>query len=211
MQYPLNMEIKDERCIVLGGGSVALRKTKTLVEAQAQVFVIAPQATEGIQELAAAGKISWSKATYERGDLIGAKLVICATDDEAANREAIEEARSLGILVNAPSEPQLSDFSVPASFRRGSLLVTVSTGDISPAFSRLIREKLEEDFPESFSGWLEILHGIRDEMKEKLATTKEREEFWRIAMNDDLLQLVKDGNLKKAEDEVRDAIARYRS
>ena len=211
MQYPMNMEIKNERCVVLGGGHVALRKIKTLLAAEAEIVVIAPEVEEDVAALADEGKISYNRAAYERGDLLGAKLVICATNDEDVNRAAIDEARSLGILVNAPKEPHLSDFSVPASIRRGSLLVTVSTGDMSPALSRLIREKLEDDFPESFSEWLEILHVIREEVKEKLPTSRERENFWRQAMDENILSLVREGKIKQAEDEVRNAVDGYRA
>ena len=203
MQYPINVELKNERCVVLGGGHVALRKIKALLAAEAAVMVIAPDAEDEILDLVTDGKISYSRSAYAYGDLQGAKLVICATDNSDVNREAICEARELGILVNAPKEPNLSDFSVPASFRRGSLLVTISTGDISPAFSRLIREKLEEDFPECFSSWLEVLHHLRKEMKQKLATPEERENFWRVALNDKVLELVKNGDLQQAEVEVR--------
>ena len=205
MQYPMNIELKNVRCVVLGGGHVALRKVKTLLSAEAEVMVIAPEAEPGILELAAQGKISYSRASYTRGDLMGAKLVILATNDSAVNNAAGDEAREFGILVNAPKEPERSDFSVPASVRRGSLLLTVSTGNNSPGLSRYIREKLEEDFPEVLSEWLEVLHALREEMKDKLPTSRDREAFWRYALNDRLLDMVKQGNIKQAEAEIRNA------
>ena len=205
MQYPMNIELKNVRCVVLGGGHVALRKVKTLLLAEAEVVVIAPTADEEILRLAAEGKISYSRASYEHGDLMGARLVILATNDSEVNKAAADEARELGILVNAPREPERSDFSVPASLRRGSLLLTVSTGNNSPGLARFIREKLEEDFPECFSEWLEVLHKLRNEMKEKLPTSRDREAFWRYALNGRLLDLVKEGHIDKAEAEIRHA------
>ena len=211
MQYPMNMELKNVRCVVLGGGHVALRKIKTLLTAEAEVVVISPDAEPEILQLAADGKISYSRATYTHGDLIGAKLVILATNDSDANLAACDEARSLGILVNAPKEPEHSDFSVPASLRRGSLLVTVSTGTNAPGLARFIREKLEEDFPEVLGEWLEIVHRLREELKEKLATSRDREAFWRYALNDRLLDMVKQGNLQKAEADIRNAALGFRA
>ncbi len=205
MQYPLNIELKNVRCVVLGGGHVALRKVRTLLSAEAEVMVIAPEAEQAIFDLAAQGKISFSRSSYTRGDLVGAKLVILATNDSEVNNAAGEEARELGILVNAPKEPEKSDFSVPASVRRGSLLLTVSTGNNSPGLARFIREKLEEDFPEVLSEWLEILHTLREEMKDRLPTSRDREAFWRYALNERLLDMVKQGNIKQAEAEIRNA------
>ena len=211
MQYPMNIELKNVRCVVLGGGHVALRKIKTLLAAEAEIMVIAPEAEEEILALAAEGKISYSRAEYEHGDLHGAKLVILATNDSDVNKTASEEAKALGILVNAPKEPERSDFSVPATLRRGNLLVTVSTGNYAPGLARYIREKLEEDFPEVLGEWLNVVHKLREEMKEKLATSRDREAFWRYALNDRLLDLVKQGKMQEAEADIRNAALGFRA
>lgn len=206
MQYPMNMEMKGRLCVVLGGGHVSCRKVGTLCRAGAEVLVIAPEVLPELEEMAWAGAIRWRKAPYEPGCLRGAFLVICATDDPEVNRRAAGEATGAGILVNAPAQPDLSDFSVPASIRRGNLLVTVSTGNQSPAFSRVLREQLEEFFPPVFGQWLERLHCIRGEARGVLGSSREREEFWRNAMSGRMLELVKAGRLDQAEVELRHAI-----
>ena len=78
-------------------------------------------------------------------------LVFCTADDHAVNRVAAEEARASGALVNVADEPELSDFFVPASIRRGRFLLTIGTGGLSPAFSRSLREQLEQAFPPAWS------------------------------------------------------------
>ncbi len=206
MQYPMNMELAGRRCVVLGGGSVACRKVAALRQAEGAVVLIAPEAVPGLSRLAELGEIEWRRTVYEEGCLKGAFLVICATDDETANRRAAEEARREGVLVNAPAQPELSDFSVPASLRRGKLLLTVSTGNLSPALSRKLREHLEEEFPPAFGQWLEQLHLLREEVKEKLGSSRARESFWRSALNERILGLVRAGRIDQAEVELRHAI-----
>ena len=206
MQYPMNMVMDGRLCVVLGGGSVALRKVGTLQKAGARVLVIAPEVLPQLAEMAQAGKIRWQRSSYVQGCLAGAFLVVCATDDMDANRQAAEEARRAGILVNSPAQPELSDFSVPASVRRGKLLLTVSTGNLSPAFSRVLREYLEEVFPPVFGEWLERLPCLREEAKERFGSSREREEFWRSALNERILELVRAGMLDQAEVELRHAI-----
>ena len=206
MQYPMNMELAGRRCMVLGGGPVALRKAGTLLEAGAALRLMAPKILPELEELAEEGKLQWIRQPYEEGCLEGCFLLICATDDPMVNRRAAEEAKRLGILVNAPAQPEISDFSVPASLRRGNLLLTVSTGNLSPALSRLLRQQLEKEFPPAFGPWLERLHILRQEVKEKLSTSREREAFWREALDGRILEFVKAGQIGQAEVELRHAI-----
>jgi len=206
MQYPMNVELSGRRCVVLGGGPVACRKVAALRQAEGDVVLIAPEVVPELSQLAALEKIEWRRAFYEQGCLKGAFLVVCATNDETVNRQAAEEARREGVLVNAPAQPALSDFSVPASLRRGKLLLTVSTGNLSPALSRKLREHLEEEFPPVFGQWLERLHILREEVKEKLGSSRARESFWRNALNERILGLVRAGRIGQAEVELRHAI-----
>lgn len=206
MQYPINVNLEGRSCIVLGGGSVAWRKVRTLLAAGGVVRVIAPRLCEELQKLAAQGKIRWQSKCYEQGTLEHGFLLIAATDVPEVNRMASEEAKQKGMLVNAPAQPELSDFTVPASMRRGRLLLTVSTDGLSPACSRFLRQHLEQEFPEHFGVWLERLHVLREEMKEKLPSSREREVFWRNALQGDILSLVKNGELEQAEVRIRNAV-----
>lgn len=207
MLYPMNMKLEGRRCVVLGGGGVALRKVRTLMAAGAEVLLLTPVANEELRGLAKGGRILWRQEAYRIGELPKGFLLVAATDDETVNCQAIAEAKALGMLVNAPAQPELSDFTVPASLRRGELLITVSTGELSPACSRWIREVLEDEFSEDFASWLEILAELREEMKEKLPSSKEREAFWRRALDREVYALVKQGELKQAEVRIRNAIS----
>lgn len=202
MKYAMNLEMKGRACVVLGGGPVALRKVRTLVRAEARVTVVAPEAVLDLASLAMAGRVRWERRGYEERDLDGASLVICATNDAAVNARAAQAAKARGVLVNAPAQPALSDFTVPASFARGRLLFTVSTDGGSPGLSRALRQQLEELFPTAFGDWLEIVAALRDDMKGKLATPRDREAFWRKALNPDILALVRTGHIQEAKEKV---------
>ena len=205
MKYAMNLEMKGRRCVVLGGGPVALRKVRRLVRAEAAVTVIAPMAVMELAELALAGRVQWQQRGYEESDLDGAFLVVCATNDADVNVRAAEAAKKRGALVNAPAQPALSDFTVPASLSRGKLLFTISTAGGSPALSRAIRQQLEALYPKSFGNWLEMVAALREEQKERLATARDRERFWRMALDDGILQLVRAGRLDEAKEKVRNA------
>lgn len=207
MPYPINLNLIGKKCLVIGGGSVAERKTLSLIEAKAEVTLISPIITEKLKDLVNENKLTYIEDTYKSGMVDGYFLLIAATNDEAANKLAIKEAKELKILVNAPANPELSDFTVPAVIKRGDLTVAVSTEGISPAFSRTIKEEISEFLPKNIEAWLNILKKIRLEIKEKFKTSKEREEFWRIALNKRIFELLKKGKLKEAEAELKNGFS----
>lgn len=208
MLYPMNLDLTGRRCVVVGGGKVAERKVIGLLSAGGRTTLIAPHLTERLLELARAGLVDWYELSYMQGMLKGLEplLVFCATGSAEVNELAAQEARELGALVNDVTEPESTDFTVPASFRRGDLLVTVSTEGVSPGFARAMRRELEQEFPESFGPWLERLKEMRAEMKEKLSGSGERQDFWRQALSPRVLDLVRSGKLEQAEAEIRNAI-----
>lgn len=201
--YPVNLNLEGKKCLVVGGGGVAERKVASLVESGAKVTVIAPSVLTSLNNLAGEGKITLIDDIYKSGMAKGYFLAIVATDDENANKLAISEAKSFGALVNAPTTPEFSDFTVPAVINRGDLTVAVSTNGISPALSRKIKEEISEFLPKNIGGWLKIIKNIRKEAKSKLASSKDRENFWRRALNKKVLRLLKEGRIKEAEAELK--------
>ena len=195
-------EMKGRARVVLGGGPVALRKVRTLVRAEADVTVVAPEAVLDLASLAMAGRVRWVRRGYEERDLDGASIVICATNDADVNARAAAAAKARGVLVNAPAQPELSDFTVPASFSRGRLLFTVSTDGGSPGLSRAIRRQLEALYPAAFGDWLETVAALRGDMKAQLATARDREAFWRRALSPEILELVRTGHMGEAKEQV---------
>lgn len=207
MLYPLNVDLSGRSLILVGGGKVAERKVRGILSAgtETSICVIAPKITMVLQEHAAAGRLCWKQAYYADGMLEGAFLVYAATDLREVNAAVAAEAKRRGIPVNVIDDPAASTFQVPASIRRGELILSVSTAGGSPALSRAIRIELEEMYPPAFGMWLERVSCLRVELQECISSSSARTRFWHTALRPDILTMVRHGAMEKAEVELRNA------
>ena len=207
MLYPLNVDLSGRSLILVGGGKVAERKVRGVLSAgtETSICVIAPKITMVLQEHAAAGRLCWKQAYYADGMLEGAFLVYAATDLREVNAAVAAEAKRRGIPVNVIDDPAASTFQVPASIRRGELILSVSTAGGSPALSRAIRMELEEMYPPAFGMWLERVSCLRVELQECISSSSARTRFWHTALRPDILTMVRHGAMEKAEVELRNA------
>ena len=159
--YPVNLKIVDRLCLVVGGGPVAVRKVGALLDGGGRVRVVSPEAAQPLQRLAAAGEIEWRRRPYRTGDLDGAFLAVAATNRPEVQRQVAIDAAASRVLLNSADDPSAGDFQVPSRLKRGDLLITVSTGGASPAFSRRIREKLESEFGWEYGVIVDLLGRLR--------------------------------------------------
>ncbi|MEG6586548.1 precorrin-2 dehydrogenase/sirohydrochlorin ferrochelatase family protein [Dendrosporobacter sp. 1207_IL3150] len=203
--YPVNLQIAGKACAVIGGGDVAERKVGSLLKAEAKVSVISPVITPALSQLAQKNYIEHIDRPYRQGDLAGFFLVICATNDNEVNKSAAKEAQVRGILINVADNPDLGNFSVPSQVTRGDLLLTVSTGGKSPAMAKMLRKELSERYGSEYGIYLEILGKVRAEMKARLATSKDREQFWRENIDESIILLLRQGKIKEAEAKIKNA------
>lgn len=204
--YPINLELANVRCVVVGGGRVAARKVRRLLSADAKVTVIAPQAVAFINEQAQLGNLKLLSKNYAAGDIkkIMPRLLFCAADDFNINEQAASEGRSVQALVNIATDSQ-SDFTVPSEIKHRDFLLTVATSGISPAFTRTLRLELEKNYGESFDKFLPILKKIRSELKIS-GNADERQKIWRTVLNEEIIALVRAGRLEMAEAKIRNGI-----
>jgi len=161
--YPVFLNLSGRLCVVVGGGSVAERKTLSLLEADAVVKVISPSLTEGLRLLLEEGRIQHIPRGYRKGDLDGAFLVVAATPDMDLNRSIFRDGK--GIPVNVVDIPELCSFIVPSVVRRGPLTIAISTSGVSPALSRSIREEMEEIYGQEFGEYVDFLSIVREKVK----------------------------------------------
>jgi precorrin-2 dehydrogenase/sirohydrochlorin ferrochelatase len=159
--YPVNLDIRDRFCLIIGGGEVASRKIGALASCGAKVSVISPDALPVIQKMSEEGKITWRRRAYRRGDMDGAFLVFAATDSREIQQALMAEAREKNILFNSADDPRACSFQVPARVRRGKFLLTISTGGGSPALAAKLRKELEEEYGLEYRQFVELLAGIR--------------------------------------------------
>ncbi|MCX7780388.1 MAG: bifunctional precorrin-2 dehydrogenase/sirohydrochlorin ferrochelatase [Negativicutes bacterium] len=208
MEYPVNLRLAGRPCAIVGGGGVAARKARVLLKAQAKLTVIAPEINEEIQALAESGQIVWRNAPFAPETVHGYFIVICATDNADINAAAAREARLAGALVNVVDAPDLCDFTLPSLVVQKDLLIAVSTGGKSPALARRLREELAAAYGCAYGDFLDRLAAVREIMRQKLPTAAAREAFWRNALDEEIMSLLRQGRLKEAEDRLQDAISR---
>ncbi len=162
--------------MMVGGGAVAGRKARRLLQARAEVVVISPEVTEELQAMVT----EVHRRPYGSGDLDGAFLAFVATNSREVNARVVEEANERGVPVNVADEPEDGDFLLPSTLRRGRLQVAVSTGGASPVLAREVRARLEGRFgPE----WAGLVEEVRRERRARLSgepSEAEVEEFERL-------------------------------
>ncbi|TZE81813.1 precorrin-2 dehydrogenase/sirohydrochlorin ferrochelatase family protein [Calorimonas adulescens] len=172
--YPIMLNIKNKKCLVVGGGKVALRKILSFVEGEALITVISPSFDEEIIKLAAKEKVELIRREYQQGDVRGFFVAIAATDDEKVNKLVASDGEKYNMLVNVVDDKDLSSFIVPSIVRRGDLIISISTSGKSPLFSRMIKEKLESIFNADYEKLLQKLYQKRIELKDKGFTEEEK-------------------------------------
>ena len=206
--YPLNLDIENKNCVVVGGGEVALRKIRGLLEAGAIVKVIAPEICAGVEELFQCGEIFWLKANFSP-ELLGDEIIlIAATDNPEVNRRAAQSAQAKKILVNVVDNVG-GNFNVPSRIRRGDFLLTLSTGANSPAFSKFVRQMLEAEFNENFGAGLKIISHYRREVKKLLPNPQARKIFWEQFLTREIWELLKLGAFDKLEKKFAETIRNF--
>jgi siroheme synthase-like protein len=206
--YPVFLSIRGKRCVVIGGGMVALRKVRALLDCGAKVTVVSPTFHPDLARLAENGRIISIRRAFRPGDLAGAIIAIAATDERVVNQNVSDEARDRGVLVNVVDSSEQSDFIIPSFFRRGDLTVAVSTAGMSPALARKIRMKLEGLLGEEFALVVSIIKDVRSGFRRQGIGIGA--DAWQEALDLDLLiGLVQEGRLEEARDVLRARLEAY--
>lgn len=177
------------------------------MECEALVTVISPDCTNKIQGLQNTGKINYHKRKYTPKDIIGALLVVSATDNEEVNKEVAAECFQKGILVNVVDVPELCNFFVPSVIRRGDLSISISTGGKSPMLASKLRKKFEQEFGDEYEKFLDIMGQVRQQVLAECDDPVKRKEIFRRLVDSDILQLLKDGNENLAKGRVEECLS----
>ncbi len=178
--------LETKHCLVVGGGGVAERKVHALLDADAQVRVIAPTVTGELANMARGGKIEWLPRAYRSGDLAQAVLVIAATNDAEINHAVAREAIERGLLVNVVDDPAWCNFTAPAVVRRGDLTIAVSTGGDVPALAGHLRAQLERQFGDEWGAYIEWLTRLRGRIAARYPEIDARRQAWARVLDSDL-------------------------
>jgi precorrin-2 dehydrogenase/sirohydrochlorin ferrochelatase len=199
--YPVFWDIADKKCVVVGGGEVAARKVKRLLDCGAKVSVVSPELNSDLAALKKDKLIFHIPSKYGSKDIEGAALVIGATDDEEINAAVSQDATAKGIPVNVVDDPQKCDFILPSIVERGDLAIAIGTGGKSPALARHLREELEARYGAEYEIFLRILGSLRLQMTKNAGAGK----IWFDSLvASGILELIKQRDWGKVKKTVRE-------
>jgi len=207
--FPLFLDMRGRKVLVVGGGEVAARKVRSFVGCGAVVTVVAERASAPIVELSSSGQVHLLLRPFEQADVEGQSLVIAATNNAAVNAAAGASSRALGIWTNVVDDPELCDFIVPAVVNRGSIQLAVSTGGSSPALAREIRRKVESAIGEEWSDASDILAALRQEAKRVLPSDDDRRAFFEAILATGFVALLAEGKIGEARNAVAGVCERW--
>jgi uroporphyrin-III C-methyltransferase/precorrin-2 dehydrogenase/sirohydrochlorin ferrochelatase len=175
---PIFLDLKQQPCLVVGGGDIAARKAGVLLKAQADVTIIAPSLSVTTQKLVNEHQVNWLEAKFDPSQLGQERLVIAATDDEAVNAAVYAAAKARNILVNVADSPDHCDFILASILDRSPIVVAVSSGGDSPVLARNLRARLETLIPPSYSKLGDLVGRYRNAVKQKFENVSQRRRFW---------------------------------
>jgi len=204
--FPVFMALKDQPCLVVGGGDVAFRKIELLRKANAKITVVSPQNCEEIDRLIAEQKINYIHRKFEDQDINGYRLIISATNNSEVNKQVSMLAQEKNIPVNVVDAPELCSFIVPSIIDRSPIVVAVSSGGSSPVLARLLRARLESLIPASYGRLASLLRDFREQVKKQFSTTNERRRFWEKILQGPVTEYMFAGQEKQAKKYLENAI-----
>ena len=196
--YPVYLNLRGRRCVIVGGGTVAEGKISRLLASGADICVVSPDATAGIRQFVADGSVRWEQRPYEEGDLDGAFIAIAATNIREVNRRIFEEAEQRGVMLNAVDDPPNCSFIAPSIVQRGPVTLAISTGGVSPALARKLRESLQTSEALAWADLSSVMAVARSHLRETGQLAGIDPQRWQCCITTQLLAMVQDGRAVEA-------------
>lgn len=204
--YPVYIQLRDQPCIVVGGGSIAEGKVEGLLAAEANVTVISPELTPHLRELAIQKKITYLARTYQSGDLAGAFMVICATDANEINHQVWQEATANHQLVNVVDDTPRCNFIAPSILRKGDLTIAISTSGKAPALAVRLKERLQRELGPEYERFLELAGDLREPLSRHVPDFETRKALWYELVDSGILELLARGEETQAREMISQVV-----
>lgn len=190
--YPINLDIRNRNCLVIGGGGVGTRKALSLLACGARVTVVSPEVTKRLADLADTHVLVLMQRSYREEDLKTMFLVIGATDDDELNRRVHRDAENRGVLCNIADRPEICNFILPAVVRRGDLTISISTSGRSPALAKKLRKELELIYGEEFGLLLHLMGAIRRKLLTEAHAPEAHKPLFEQLVDSDLPAMIRE-------------------
>lgn len=196
---PVVLKTDGKRCLVVGGGEVAIRKSERLIRAGLAVTVVAPEICEPIRYLADRGQLGIRTKQFESSDLDGKDLCFVAVDDHEASCEVVNVCRGRRIPVNVADQPALCDFIMPSIVDRGPVQVAIHTSGSAPVLARHIRERIELMLPSATGELAAWAKNIRGKMLQAVPDAQARRRAWELVLDGSIARMVESGRAQEAD------------
>ena len=183
--YPVFFDLRQRPVLIIGGGRLALEKAEGLLNAEADITIVAPTLCPPLTALVEENNIRHLARPYQQGDMAGCALVMAALEleDKGANAALQADARALGIPLNAADDPAHCDFILPAVVRQPPLTLAVSTGGGSPAIARRVREELTAYLDADTAPLAALAAEVRADLRRLHVFTPIPPDAWQTAMD----------------------------
>ena len=192
--YPVYIEMREQPCVVIGGGKIAESKVEGLLAAKANVTVISPDLTANLRELVEEKKITYIARAYQHGDLTGAFMVICATDQTQINHQVWQEASANRQLVNVVDDTPRCNFIAPSILRKGDLSIAISTSGKAPALAVRLKERLQRELGPEYERFLELAGELREPLARQVPDFETRKAIWYELVDSEILDVLARGD-----------------
>jgi precorrin-2 dehydrogenase/sirohydrochlorin ferrochelatase len=177
VMYPVMLNLEGNPCLVVGGGSVAIRKVEGLLSEGAFVTVVAPEIDGEFENLEKKDKVRIERRCYQTGEAAaGYFLIMAATNDREVNRQVYLDAKECGIWVNVADDPELCTFYLPARMKRGPLQLVIASQGLAPFAMSRLRKLLENRFGPQWEAWIRSAGEYRKAVYEKKLSKKKNTE-----------------------------------
>ncbi|GAB1265209.1 siroheme synthase CysG [Aurantivibrio infirmus] len=207
MEYlPLFFDVKNQRCLIVGGGDIALRKAQSLIRSQAIVDVVALKLIPELQNIVEQSGGKQTLRAFQDSDVSGYQLVIAATDDEEVNQQVSAIGLATNCLVNVVDNPKLSNFVMPAVIDRDPLVIAISSSGEAPVLARQLRAKIETLVPANYGRLAQLAGKFRDQVKRRFISMRDRRRFWENVFQGVPAELTLSGNVSGAEKMIQEMI-----
>ncbi len=198
--FPINLNIRNKLCVIIGGGAVGERKAFDLLDFDAKIRIVSLNFTDKI--LKHRDKFEIIEASYHKKYIEDAVLVFACTDSKELNMQIYKDAKEIGALVNVVNLPDFCDFTVPAVIKRGKIKIAISTDGVSPALSRILKEKISSIIGDEYKILADIMGKIREKQLKSNYDSKENREKFYMFLNEDILSILKDHDYRKKVNEI---------
>ena len=204
--YPIYVQLNEQPCVVIGGGKIAEGKVDGLLAANAKVKIISPELTPHLNDLVKQDQIEYAARNYQAGDLSGAFMVICATDQNEINHQVWQEASANQQLVNVVDDTPRCNFIAPAILRKGDLNIAISTGGKAPALAVRLKERLQKEIGPQYERFLELSGQLREPLAQHIPDFETRKKLWYELVDSDILELLSQDNEPAALDLISEVV-----